>query len=892
MHRQSAVILLVFALGSLILPGCVTMRDPEASFEYSGDVVATLTSETRVGQTFVSRRPGLNGVQLWLRISSREIQDTDSLTVSLFHSPGETKPLATAPVAYSRVVGAFPVTIPFPVLTDPPGQVYYLQLETQGSPISIYGRGEDAYPDGSLFVEDVAQASDLAFRTSYSYGPKAVLGDLGRVLRGSWLVLPLILLLWAPGMLILELAGVVQRPKFLRVFAPSWSASFSGEGKGLLSTWDWGERTALAVGLSLAITPIVLLWTTVLGLHWSRWGALAAAGLAALGLIGLRVLRIRRGERLPPLDWIDLGLLAIMLLTLGVRLAMARDLAAPAWVDPVHHATIVRLIAEHGAYPQSYDPYVAANTASYHPGFHGLVAVFGWLSGLGLAQSMLLLGQVLNALIVPAVYLLAVVLTRDRLAGLIAGLAVGFLTPMPAYYTSWGRYTQLAGLLILPACAALLIKLLEGQVFPQARAELVAPPNSKVTATTGISDTAYTDPDSLPVGAQLTIAPGNPGEAPERSPQIRSLQGRSFPNGLIDSLMLAGLASLACAGLFLVHYRVAGFLAFLMIAYGLGELLRSLDKRPLWKTLPSAAGWIALSALLAVLVSLPWWPELLQTMLLPRLATARPPPVPLKIDWGYLTPVFGGQILWLAAAGLLISVLRARWFGPVLALWVGLLFMSANQGIVRILGAGMINITSVEIMLFLPVVILAGYAASFGLRLIDRLIPKWGKTAAYVALSIGVCAAAYAGAQKLLPILNPVTLLFREADRPAIEWIAANLPADETILINPFLWGYGYYAGQDGGYWITPLSGRKTMPPNLLYAMGSRPQVERVNRISQKTLDLAGDPPALHALLVEEDIRYIYLGRRGGALSASKLVSSGLFEVLYNFEGTWVFEVQ
>ena len=150
---------------------------------------------------------------------------------------------------------------------------------------------------------------------------------------------------------------------------------------------------------------------------------------------------------------------------------MVRDLAFPAWVDPIHHSTIVRLIVEQGAYPQSYAPYVSALHASYHAGFHSLVATFHWLSGLEISRAMLLLCQVFNALSVLAVYLLTTSLTKDRLAGLFAALATGFLSSMPAYYASWGRYTQLTGLLVLPVCAALLMRLLSGRAFPAAAPE-------------------------------------------------------------------------------------------------------------------------------------------------------------------------------------------------------------------------------------------------------------------------------------------------------------------------------------------------------------------------------------------------------------------------------------
>ena len=63
---------------------------------------------------------------------------------------------------------------------------------------------------------------------------------------------------------------------------------------------------------------------------------------------------------------------------------------------------------------------------------------------------MLILGQVLNALMIFPVYLLTNKLVKDKTAGIVAAFIIGLITVMPAYYTSWGRYTQLAGLLVLP----------------------------------------------------------------------------------------------------------------------------------------------------------------------------------------------------------------------------------------------------------------------------------------------------------------------------------------------------------------------------------------------------------------------------------------------------------
>jgi hypothetical protein len=148
------------------------------------------------------------------------------------------------------------------------------------------------------------------------------------------------------------------------------------------------------------------------------------------------------------------------------------------------------------------------------------------------------------------------------------------------------------------------------------------------------------------------------------------------------------------------------------------------------------------------------------------------------------------------------------------------------------------------------------------------------------------------GARSLLPIMNPVTFLFRQADRPAMIWINENIPPGETVLINPFLWGYNLYAGSDGGSWIPPLSGRPTSPPPVLYGLdfgrSSSPQVSDFNK---QVIELAEYPQALHDLLQANHIRYVYLGARGGVFSPKSLLNSGQFTLLYYLDGAWVFEV-
>ncbi len=140
-----------------------------------------------------------------------------------------------------------------------------------------------------------------------------------------------------------------------------------------------------------------------------------------------------------------------------------------------------------------------------------------------------------------------------------------------------------------------------------------------------------------------------------------------------------------------------------------------------------------------------------------------------------------------------LSLLRAAWIGPVMVLWVGLLFIAANQGVIHIPGQGNINLSSVEIMLFMPIAVLGGYAVDTISNFVVKFSPKRVKSAFYLLLAGGLLAAALVGMRRQIPAMVPTTLLFREADRTAMQWIEANIPQDETILINPFLWGYGNY---------------------------------------------------------------------------------------------------
>ncbi len=146
-------------------------------------------------------------------------------------------------------------------------------------------------------------------------------------------------------------------------------------------------------------------------------------------------------------------------LTLFLRFYQARELLLPNWVDSQHHYLIVRVILENGGLPDNLSPYLEG-PFYYHFGFHAVTALFTAISSMEIGDAMLLLGQVLNAAVSLSIYALGKTLWRDWRPAAIAALLVSFVTRMPAYYLSWGRYTLLTGLVLLPLAMSFAITML------------------------------------------------------------------------------------------------------------------------------------------------------------------------------------------------------------------------------------------------------------------------------------------------------------------------------------------------------------------------------------------------------------------------------------------------
>ncbi len=252
------------------------------------------------------------------------------------------------------------------------------------------------------------------------------------------------LLIWLAGLWLLWLPGVAIHRGLVRL--------------GLRPTPDALHSGAIQIGLGLALWPILFLWTSSTGLVWQPPIAqIVAVGLGGVGLVCLlwtsgsawrgRLARLR-GRSVEMLAW---G--ALIVLTVNSRLAQIRELVVPNWVDSVHHAMILRIFVDGGHLPATFAPFLPNNNFLYHWGYHANAAWLAWLLGWSdpfqLTELMLHFGQLLNSLTLIMVYAAGRTLFHSRRAGMLAAVLAVLVSWYPAFYVSWGRYTQLSGLLIM-----------------------------------------------------------------------------------------------------------------------------------------------------------------------------------------------------------------------------------------------------------------------------------------------------------------------------------------------------------------------------------------------------------------------------------------------------------
>lgn len=794
----------------LCLTACSGIVAPDQTT--NGLPPATLRVGETVGQTFVARQMGLAGVEVYLDPNLGTAAGDVRLSLRPeYNSPVELAS-ATLPAAAIQTPGYYRFNLP-PQWES--RQVYYaIELELQGGGELRVGQGSaDSYLDGAMYHNDEPSEAQMMFRLVYD----TPLGLLGLALMvGEWVV-------WSvAGLALFVLPGWAT----LSCFWPS-DAPLDGMAK-----------FGIAVSLSVATYPVLMLWTHLIGLQlgWAyAWlPVLMAAGAIVWrrrslrpDALGMTLLHWRQSETF----WADLTMIVVVALTFGLRYWLIRSQEAPMWGDSVHHTMIAQLMLDNGGLFESWLPYAELSTFTYHFGFHTAVAVFAWLTGLDSVRAVMWAGQILNGLAVLALWPLVLRLSGNRWAAVAAVIVAGLLSPMPNYYVNWGRYTQLAGQVILPGAMAL---------------------------AWWVIDRRSTVPRAVWV---------------------------------LGALMWSGLA--------LTHYRVLIFGILFMIVLIPAETLSQRWRMALIR--PALLGLSAFALFLPWFVRV-FGGRLVGYFAIrittpPTALSDFDRQYNSLGDVTFYLPVYLWGVLLVV---LLVTLVRRHRAGSVMVGWGGLVLLAANPQWVGLPGSGLISSPAVMMGAYMLVAVLIGAACGWLVVGLDARVQQVGVQMA-LASAVSLAALAGLR-QRFADYRPDLHAMVTRPDTRAMEWIQTDTPGEARFLVNSFFaYGGGLIVGSDAGWWLPQLAGRLTTLPPMLYGseqeLDNGNDLQHINTRAAKIEQLGPAAPETGELLRTTGIAFVFVAQRGGMvgnpqlpwLDVATLRTSDLYRQVYHEDHVWVF---
>lgn len=638
----------------------------------------------------------------------------------------------------------------------------------------------------------------------------------------------------------------------------------------LLPGWargSWLEKLALSTGVSLALYPLLYLYADLLGVRLG-YAIPWLLALLGIGLVLGRWYLSRRGrsgseeevpgspgqESLPPqsgrdrlADWVALGLIAVITFT---RFWPIRNLDFPMWGDSYQHSMIAQLLADNRGLFRSWQPYAELQTFTYHFGFHALAASLHEVSRVAVPQTVLWLGQYLNVLAVLALYPLANKVGGNRWAGAVGLIVAGLLLKMPMSYVNWGRYTQLAGQVILPVAILIILATLD-------RRRLAWKPTLLIwLLMAGLALTHYV---VVAFAAAFYLAY-----------VLFSLERKSFSITIKQvALQAAGVALLILPWFIRVFQgKLPAILGKQMAASArnlssgagaastLGNLLAFLPVG-LWLALVLALGWgLWRRNRLAAQVGA-WW---LVILLIANLNWLGLPGTNMIDNFTVLIAAYIPAALLIGgAAGWLVQD-YAHLLSPK---------SDAHPEIQK-----RSSISQPWLGISLGAVIL----------LLAALVGLWGTR------------------QRLKDVRAQQHALMTAADEQAIAWIEANIPDSPRFLVNSFFaFGDTLIVGSDAGWWLPLLAGIQTNVPPLNYGMEQGPfpgYRQWVNELTAQIQEKGLDHRKVLAMLKERGFSHVYIGAQGGRVNNPGFVfdpdlmaASGAYRPVYHQDNVWIFEI-
>mgnify|MGYP007061387913 FL=1 len=596
--------------------------------------------------------------------------------------------------------------------------------------------------------------------------------------------------------------------------------------------WDFVERLCAASGLSIIVAPFLLYGSTYIGTKLTPLSLVIILLLMACVCIWdwwRRVIAWRRAEKkaTPLGSWLLLG---IFVLTLGTRIWIVRDVTYPLWTDSYHHTIITELIADLGKIPSSYRPYVPVDYFTYHFGFHTLSAYFHWLSGIPVPRSVVLVGQILNALVVPTGYVLIRRLFEKRSTGVIAALVTGLLSHMPTFFVNWGRYPQLTGQILLPVLMAFTLDVVNGE----------KPCKRKL----------------------LLLGIGIAG--------LFLVHIRVF---LFYCMFAALVFIFQWVALWRSHQSARMRSLFLKPVY-LGVIMLIVLLPWLWRFLQGYGAAVIQEVQQGYQPQRDYFYFRWQTQYLTDLG--------MRLD-----------LLLLAGLGIVWGFFKHEKRVYLIFAWVCMLFCAANSYLLNItpLISNVIVIIALYLPCAVLIDYVVTELAYVIRNLVQtRLALRRFLRHATAIAFVGLCVWGMIYQTKLLAPEN--NFVYAE-DMQAMHWIQANIPDDALFYVSVHFWTPIVAHGLDAGYWLSYLTGRETIMPSEVYSSDGNPEyIAFINNRARDLLE-AETPEALWQIMAKYGVTHVYIGYRKTYLNSDFLLGAPeYFEPLYALHGVWIFELK
>lgn len=838
--KMKLVKIILFLTLAVILSACGAYAKSEQA---AHPELVRISQDNQLGQTFVARYDGLQGISLFLKPGQDPSGD---LTLSLYEKRDSPQALRSSTIQNSEIKAAGFFNFPFAPISNSAAVSYFFELNFDGNGNIRAGSAPgNSYLSGAQYLDGTPQNSQSAFRLNYSSAQLI----LGLFVEGlSWI-----------GYLILAI---------LMFALPGWAAL-----SWLFPPWKkifWISKISLSIGIGIAFYPVLFLWLNTLGIHSNLLNVVA---LPVLGLIFI-IIKFTRDKRQPnlnirdpqeatrteidpqidpnkstPLQRIlpDISFIAILLFIIFTRFWPIRIIDAPMWGDSYQHTMIAQLLTDNGGLFNSWEPYAQLKSFTYHFGFHSLVSNFHWISGLSLIQSTLWVGQILNIFAIVALYPLAVMIGKNKWAGVFAVFIAGLISSMPMVYVNWGRYTQLTGQIILPAVILIAWKNLDSEKNSFKWHSLVwvglaglALTHYRVTIFIPLFYISYflfhlKERRSGKIITRTLIHAG--GMLLFIFPWVIRLFEGTLPR-ILGSQISTSASNVSQA---LQNSNTIGNITSYLPAY-------------VWLLMLMAVGWAIFSRNRKSVIFSFWW--------LLIFLTANPNLLRLP-GTGILTN-FAVFIAAYIPAGILVGASLASFLARV-----G--FLHSDESLIEDepgYDSGQRRMLTVSVLLLVGTVLLGAWFVRPRIR--------------------DVRPAEHA--------------LLTRPDLQAANWIEEYLPGDAKFLVNSFFAYSGtLVVGSDGGLWLPLLTTRESTQPPLLYGSerATDPQyVQFTNSLITLIEEKGIDHPEVLQELKNRNITHIFIGQQQGQVNTTSplldpqdLVESRFFRPIYHQDRVWIFSV-